>query len=261
MQAVYKREPPGCFWIRRLENKTGIVVDQIRDLQAAIKVKTYQAGRRICFIDEAHLMTQQAQNAFLKTLEEPPSDTVFFLLAENTNTLLPTILSRCQIFRIGNLSAEDIIKILRRRLSVSKEDASVIAALSQGNPGKALALAEDESFQYLRKSLIKGMSLAGSVKILDLYAIFADYRDRVEDLFNILQLWIRDLLILKETGEWSLIVNQDQSALLKRQVSSFTSAALRDMIENIEASRTMLKRNSNYQLTIENMLLSFQGGS
>lgn len=252
---------PDVFWIRRLENKTGIVVDQIRDLQAAIKVKTYQAGRRICFIDEAHLMTQQAQNAFLKTLEEPPSDTVFFLLAENTNTLLPTILSRCQIFRIGNLSAEDIIKILRRRLSVSKEDASVIAALSQGNPGKALALAEDESFQYLRKSLIKGMSLAGSVKILDLYAIFADYRDRVEDLFNILQLWIRDLLILKETGEWSLIVNQDQSALLKRQVSSFTSAALRDMIENIEASRTMLKRNSNYQLTIENMLLSFQGGS
>src|SRR5690606_23414052 len=140
-------------------------------------------------------------------------------LGENTNTLLTTILSRCQIFRIGNLSAEDIIKILRRRLSVSKEDESVIAALSQGNPGKALALAEDESFQYLRKSLIKGMSLAGSVKILDLYAIFADYRDRVEDLFNILQLWIRDLLILNETGEWSLIVNQDQSALLKRQVS------------------------------------------
>ena len=156
--------------------------------------------------------------------------------------------------------SEDIIKIIEGA-SLFQRGCKRNCRLVPGNPGKALALAEDESFQYLRKSLIKGMSLAGSVKILDLYAIFADYRDRVEDLFNILQLWIRDLLILKETGEWSLIVNQDQSALLKRQVSSFTSAALRDMIENIEASRTMLKRNSNYQLTIENMLLSFQGGS
>jgi len=252
---------PDVFWIRRMENKTGIVVDQIRDLQAAIKVKTYQAGKRICFIDDAHLLTQQAQNAFLKTLEEPPSDTLFFLLAENTNTLLPTIISRCQIFRVRNLSKEDIIEILRRRLSIDRKDASVIAVLSQGNPGKALALANDDTFCQIRETLIKGMSLAGSVKILDLYEIFADNRDRVEDLFNILQLWIRDLLIIKETGEWSLVANQDQSALLKRQVSSFTSAALKDMIESIEGSRIMLKRNSNYQVTIENMLLNFQGGA
>ncbi|HHU48100.1 MAG: DNA polymerase III subunit delta' [Caldicoprobacterales bacterium] len=252
---------PDVFWVRRQEDKTAIVVDQIRDLQAAIKVKTYQAGKRICFIENAHLLTQQAQNALLKTLEEPPPDTLFLLLAENTSALLPTILSRCQVFRIGSLSGEDIIEILSSRLSVKKEDAAVIAALSQGNPGKALALAEDETFQSCRKILIEGLSQAGSVRILDLYGVFADNRDRVEDLFNILQLWIRDLLIFKETGKWKLIINLDQTALLRMQVSHFTSAALKDMIEKVEESRTMLKRNSNYQITIENMLLSFQGGA
>jgi DNA polymerase-3 subunit delta' len=252
---------PDVFWVRRPEGKTGIVVDQIRELQAAIKVKTYQAGKRICFIEKAHLLTQQAQNAFLKTLEEPPANTLFFLLAENTNTLLPTILSRCQNFRIGSLSSEGITELLNKRLSMDNQQTGVIAALSQGNPGKALTLAEDETFRSAREILIKGMSQAGSVKMLDIYGTFADNRDRVEELFNILQLWIRDLLILKETGEWELIINLDQTALLDKQVSYFTSSALRDMIENIEQSRTMLKRNSNFQITIENMLLSFQGGA
>ncbi|HHT66418.1 MAG: DNA polymerase III subunit delta' [Caldicoprobacterales bacterium] len=252
---------PDVFWIRRPEGKTGISVGQIRDLQAAIKVKPYQAGKRVCFIDNAHLMTQQAQNALLKTLEEPPSHTLFFLLAESTSALLPTILSRCQTFRIGALPQQMIIEILHRRLSISQEDAGMIAALSQGNPGKALALAEDEAFRSSREILLRSMSQAGSVRILDAYEVFADNRHRVEDLFHILQLWIRDLLVLKETGEWGLVINLDQAALLKKQVSYFTSEALKDMIEKIEDSRKMLKSNSNYQPTIENMLLSFQGGT
>jgi DNA polymerase-3 subunit delta' len=252
---------PDVFWVRRPEDKTGIVVDQIRALQAAIKVKTYQAGKRICFIEQAHLLTQQAQNAFLKTLEEPPPDTLFFLLAENTNTLLPTILSRCQNFRVGSLSKEEIIELLKRRLSISEKEGGLIAVLSQGNPGKALALAEDENFRTNREILIKGLSLAGSVKILDIYGVFDRNRDRIEELLNVLQLWIRDLLILKETGEWQLIINLDQTALLSKQVSYFTSTALKDMIRTIEESRTMLKRNSNFQITIENMLLNFQGGA
>lgn len=252
---------PDVLWVRRRSDKTGIAVDQIRGLQAAIKVKPYQAGKRVCLIENAHLMTQQAQNALLKILEEPPSHTLFFLLAESTSALLPTILSRCQVFRVGSLSEEHLVEILHGRLSISGEHARMIAALSQGNPGKALALAEDEAFRSSRETLLKGMSQAGSIKILDVYGVFADNRQRADDFFDILQFWIRDLLILKETGEWGLIINLDQTALLKKQAAHFTSEALKDMIEKIEDSKSMLKRNSNYQLTVENMLLSFQGGT
>jgi DNA polymerase-3 subunit delta' len=252
---------PDVLWIRRIEDKTAINVDQIRELQFEIKVKPFQDGRRICFIDEAHLMNHQAQNALLKTLEEPPSLTLFFLLADNTSSLLPTIISRCQLFQVGSLSREDIAIILNERLSIGHEEASTYAALSQGNPGQALDLAGDEEFRALREQLINGMNDAGTPKIMDLIGPFTEYKERVEDLFTILQLWIRDIIILIETEDSSLIINKDQSRLLLKQASYFTSEALQVMIGSIEQARKRLKSNTNYQLTIEAMLNHFQGGA
>ena len=252
---------PDVLWVRRLEDKTAISVDQIRELQSEIKVKPYQEGRRICFIDEAHLMNQQSQNALLKTLEEPPSHTLFFLLAGNTSSLLPTIISRCQLLRIDNLSREDIVTLLNKRLSIGYEEASTYEALSQGNPGQALALAGDEEFRALREQLINGMNDAGTPKIIDLIGPFTEYKERVEDLFTILQLWIRDIIILKETEDFNFIINRDQFPLLRKQASYFTSEALQVMIGSIEQSRKRLKSNTNYQLTIEAMLSHFQGGA
>ncbi len=252
---------PDVLWVRRLQDKTAISVDQIRELQSEIKVKPFQEGRRICFIEEAHLMNQQAQNALLKTLEEPPSHTLFFLLADNTSSLLPTIISRCQLFRINSLSTEDIAMILNKRLSIGHEEASIYASLSQGNPGQALALAGDDEFRTLRELLINGMNDAGNPKIMDLIGPFTEYKERVDDLFTILQLWIRDIIILRETGDFNLIINRDQSPLLRKQASYFTREALQVMIGSIEEARKRLKSNTNYQLTIEAMLSHFQGGA
>lgn len=252
---------PDVLLVRRLQDKTAISVDQIRELQSEIKVKPFQEGRRICFIEEAHLMNQQAQNALLKTLEEPPSHTLFFLLADNTSSLLPTIISRCQLFRINSLSTEDIAMILNKRLSIGHEEASIYASLSQGNPGQALALAGDDEFRTLRELLINGMNDAGNPKIMDLIGPFTEYKERVDDLFTILQLWIRDIIILRETGDFNLIINRDQSPLLRKQASYFTREALQVMIGSIEEARKRLKSNTNYQLTIEAMLSHFQGGA
>ncbi|MGI6536973.1 MAG: DNA polymerase III subunit delta' [Caldicoprobacterales bacterium] len=248
---------PDVVRVRILEGKTAILVDQIRDMQSVVNIKPYQAGRRICFIEDAHLMNVQAQNALLKTLEEPPSHTVIILLADNINSLLPTILSRCQHFRIGHLSHEEIAQLLNRHYSMDPEEASVYAVLSQGNPGKALTLANDETLHACREELARGIGLAGSVKIADLYGLFMDNKDRTEVLFELMELWIRDLILLKETGDWNLIINKDKSSLLSKQAARFTSKGLQDMIQKIELARTMLKSNTNYQLTIETMLYQF----
>ncbi|HHY81765.1 MAG TPA: DNA polymerase III subunit delta' [Clostridiales bacterium] len=248
---------PDVIWIRRPEDKTGIIVDQIRSMQAIIKVKPYQAGKRICFIENAHLMTEQAQNALLKTLEEPPSYTVFFLLSDNTSTLLPTIVSRCQVFRVGSLSRETIKDILNQRLGISFEEAGTYAALSQGNPGKAISLAGDEVFRSCREKLINSLSQAGSLKILDIYGLFDENKEHIDELLDILEAWFRDLLIYRETKDASLVVNLDKMPQIVRQSSNFTSWELKKMLENVAFSRKVLKSNCNYQLTIENMLLSF----
>jgi DNA polymerase-3 subunit delta' len=255
---------PDVLWIRKPEDKTGIGVEQIRDMQTEIKVKPFQAGRRVCFIENAHLMTEQAQNALLKTLEEPPPFTLLILLADNSNALLPTILSRCQAFRVGCMAREEVARILISRLSLSHEEAMTYAALSQGIPGRALTLASDEGFRENRDRLTAGVNLAAGgapYRILELYGAFKDNKANADDLLDILALWFRDLLILKETGNKSLVINQDKISWLQKQLSSFTSRELKDMIENIEQSRRILKSNGNYQLTIENMLLNFQGGA
>jgi len=252
---------PDVIWIRRQEDKTGITVDQIRSMQSAVKAKPYQAGRRICFIENAHLMTEQAQNALLKTLEEPPSNTLFFLLAENTSTLLPTIVSRCQVFRVGSLSREDVTAILLNHLSVSKEEAATYAALSQGNPGKALSLAGDEVFRGCREKLINGLAQLGSLKALELYGLFDEYRERADELLEIMEVWFRDLLVFRETRDEELVVNLDKVPQIVRQSNNLTGRDLKMMLEQVNYCRKLLKSNCNYQLTIENMLLSYQGGA
>ncbi len=252
---------PDVMWIRRQEGRKNILIEQIRDMQEKMKVKPFQAGNRICFIENAQEMTEQAQNALLKTLEEPPSHSVFFLLADSTFSILPTIRSRCQMVRIGSLPREDVAGILTKRLSLPREKAMTYAALSQGVPGKALSLAEDESFRGNRERLMGGLSMAGSSRILELYDVFQDHREQVDDLLDILILWFRDLLVYKETGDPDRIINLDQTGLLRKLAPLFTSRDLNDMMEKVEASRKILKSNGNYQLTIENMLLHFQGGS
>jgi DNA polymerase-3 subunit delta' len=252
---------PDVLWVRRPEDKTSIGVDQIRDMQAEIKVKPFQAGRRICFIESAQLMTEGAQNALLKTLEEPPPYTIIFLLADNTNALKSTILSRCQTIRIGSISRENTAQILVNRLKLSKDEAMTYAALSQGIPGKALALAQDQAFRDNRDRLTAGVSLTGDAKILELFDVFQDNRDTADDLLDILVLWFRDLLVLVETGKTDLIINMDKISLLHEQAPLFTSRDLKDMIETVEQSRKIIKSYGNYQLAIENMFLNFQRGA
>lgn len=252
---------PDVLWIRRPEGKTGIGVDQIRNMQSEIKVKPFQSGRRICFIENAQLMTEGAQNALLKTLEEPPPYTVIFLLADNTNALKPTILSRCQTIRVGSISREDTARILIERLKLSRDQAMTYAALSQGIPGKALALAQNEDFRGIRDRLTARVSLVGDVKILEEYDVFQDSRDMIDDLLDILVLWFRDMLIFLETEKTDLIINMDKISLLKEQAPLFTSRDLKDMIDKVEETRKIIKSHGNYQLAIENMLLNFKRGA
>lgn len=246
----------------RLE-KSSIGVDDIREMQRDIQVKPFMHGYKIYIIEEAHAMTPQAQNALLKTLEDPPEHAVLILLSDRMEGMLPTVLSRCHMLRLGRMSRKDIGLILERRLGLSPADASSFARISQGLPGKALELAQsreyrdilDKTFEFI-KALGKGLTMADAVQ----NTFFAENRDHADEILDILLIWFRDLIVYQETQNEELIANIGKINLIKSQAGSFTTKEVQAIIEKIKECKKMLKGNANYQLAIDNMLLGMRGG-
>ncbi len=251
---------PDVSRIRRPEDKKIIPVDLIRAMREDIIIKPFQNGKKIVFIDEADKMTEEAQNALLKTLEEPPAHACIILLAENTNALLPTILSRCQLFKVRSLPVQDAAKIVMQRLNLPAQEARVYAALARGIPGIALELAGDDEFREQRDRLLAGLESSGIPGLLELAPVFAQRRESVFSLLDMMELWFRDLLVLKETGDESLVVNADKLGLLRRQSGRYTSKGLMDMIHSVERCVRSLNNYGNFELAIDNMLIGFKEG-
>jgi DNA polymerase-3 subunit delta' len=240
-------------------DKFSIGVDQVRDMLEDIQLKPYQSDRKVYIIEDAHTMTVQAQNALLKTLEEPPGFATLLLFADRFQELLPTVLSRCQIFRIQRLTKQEVCDIIMGHFNMPRERAMLFAGLSDGLPGKGLELAGSQEFNEMRNEIFKFLEKVPNCDDLGKMAyweLFSQYKDRIEEIMDILVVWFRDILVYKETGEHTLIINLDKLSSIDKQVSLFTIKRIRSIIENIERSRRMLKGNANYQLTIENLLLN-----
>lgn len=247
---------------RVVSDKKTIGVDIIRDMESDIKVKPFQGNRKIYIIDKADTMTPQAQNALLKTLEEPPGYAVILLLADNISSLLPTVLSRCQRIKIPRLSPLHIASIIENRLGIPREQALVFAKLSEGLPGKALELAGSQEYQQLREDvlrLIEKLANANVLEAMEYVRFFEERKDRLDDVLDLLELWLRDILVYSENGDSGLLINMDKISLLKSLSKTFTTKAIRDMIENVENTRKMLRFHANFQMAIENMLVKMQG--
>lgn len=258
--------------IQRIAPEKGsITIDVIRDMQMDVQVRPYMGERKIYMIEDAHTMNVYAQNALLKTLEEPPKFIVIILLTDRTESLLPTIQSRCQIFRLKTLSRNQLADILVKRLGITRAQAIPYTRMSEGLPGKALGLANalmdsKDSGKYGKYGeFMEGFyELVNKIGTgLDIESIFqnsflTDNKERIGEILDLLMLWFRDILIYQETGEEELITNITKINIIEAHSKIFTIDAIKDIIEGVEKTKRMLKSNTNYQLTIENMLLSLQ---
>lgn len=139
-----------------IEEDKSIKVDQVRSLIDRLSVRPYEGGRHTVVIERADAMTPQAQNALLKTLEEPPGSAVIFLLAEKAAPLLPTILSRVRLIRFSPLDGATCAGALER-LGVPPDRARLLAQAAQGSVGRALALDEDQDYWLLRERVLDAL--------------------------------------------------------------------------------------------------------
>jgi DNA polymerase III subunit delta' len=235
-----------------------IKIDQIRQVQNELALRPFEGIKKNLIVDEAERMNTASANAFLKTLEEPPGDALIVLITSMPQSLLPTIRSRCQEIRFQPLSRSRMARALVHRQGISEEDALFLAALAQGSMGRGLEmdLAQEKAARREVLSLWAGLGAMSPAEVLSKAEAFSKDRERLERLISIGIEWLRDALVLKETGEESLLVNIADRDLCRDWAGHVAAERMLADIELFTASQSMIERRVSVQLVAENLFMN-----
>ncbi len=248
-----KQLHPDFFFIE--PEKNIIKIEQVRDIQKKIIFKPMEGRKKVVIIDQAEKLNLHAANCLLKTLEEPPDDTVLILVASTAPPLLPTILSRCQSIRFAPLGAEAISSFLERR--GSSGDPGFIAALAQGSIKRALVLLETE-FLSRRRELIQ-LLVAGSAgscePLLHLAKAATEDQQELPQILEFLQTWYRDLYMLMSGFPAEKLYNRDMLAEMQEALHSETREQILKRLKKLQWIHAHRTININYTVALESMLL------
>ena len=234
-----------------------IKIAQIRKLQSDILVKPYKSYK-IYVIDEAQKMTVEAQNALLKTLEEPPKYAIIILITNNKESLLDTIKSRCEIIKFTPIPLVEVADYLTQT-GVDKNRASLLANFSRGSMQKAIELSESEDFHIMRDEVQKYVEtfLTGSMlDIMDIQSSIEKYKDNITNVLDLLVNYFRDIMMAKENVHSSMIINLDRLVFIKNMSTKITYSQLSKIIDIIEETKNKLRSNCNFNISIQVMTLN-----
>ena len=234
-----------------------IKIAQIRKLQSDILVKPYKSYK-IYVIDEAQKMTVEAQNALLKTLEEPPKYAIIILITNNKESLLDTIKSRCEIIKFTPIPLVEVADYLTQ-IGVDKNRASLLANFSRGSMQKAIELSESEDFHIMRDEVQKYVEtfLTGSMlDIMDIQSSIEKYKDNITNVLDLLVNYFRDIMMVKENVDSSMIINLDRLVFIKNISTKITYSQLSKIIDIIEETKNKLRSNCNFNISIQVMTLN-----
>ena len=234
-----------------------IKIAQIRKLQSDILVKPYKSYK-IYVIDEAQKMTVEAQNALLKTLEEPPKYAIIILITNNKESLLDTIKSRCEIIKFTPIPLVEVADYLTQ-IGVDKNRASLLANFSRGSMQKAIELSESEDFHIMRDEVQKYVEtfLTGSMlDIMDIQSSIEKYKDNITNVLDLIVNYFRDIMMVKENVDSSMIINLDRLVFIKNMSTKITYSQLSKIIDIIEETKNKLRSNCNFNISIQVMTLN-----
>lgn len=255
-----KGSNPDFYRVSTEESSIG--VDCIRDIQRDIAIKPVYSDRKVYIIEDAIKMTDQAQNCLLKIFEEPPRYAVIILLTVNYEALFETVRSRAQHFQLKKYSYEQVCQSLTDKFKRNDSLIRLAADYSDGNIGAALELVGSEDFFRLRDrtlSLLPGVAMGKAKDVLDFAAFMEGNKDGASLLLDIMLLYYRDLLVAYETGDKNMLINSDKRDIILNNARMYGSHRVVEDIEAIEYARRAIKKNANYQLVIDNLLIKLRG--
>lgn len=237
---------------------SSLKIDQIRGLTQEATLRPYEGRRKVFILDQAETMTEQAQNALLKTVEEPPGTAVLVLIAPEASALLPTLASRCSQIRFGPLP-EDAIAVRLQEEGCDEEEAHFLASLAGGSLGRAQEL-RTSPFQEIRDLVEQAFALpAGStLPVLDLAEQVVRQKETLSLFLEALLAWCRDLAVSKVTPREALLVYRNRGPALRRQGERLAVAQLLAMYQTVKQARDGIDRHVNPRLSLEGMFLKLR---
>ena len=258
---IESRNHPDVIWVTH-EKPNTIGVEDIRtQLNQDIEIKPYYGPKKIYIISECEKMTVQAQNALLKTLEEPPSYGLIILLTTNAEALLSTILSRCVVLRMRPVEDSKIEEYLMNKLQIPDYKARVCAAFARGNMGKAKALAESEDFEHIKEEAVSLLKYIQDMEISEIIAAIKkinDYKFDISNYLDIIMVWFRDILLFKATKDPNALIFSEEIGPIKKIADRSSYEGIEMILESLEKAQNRLSANVNFELTMELLFLTIK---
>jgi len=259
-QAMTKNQPDIITVTHEKPNT--ISVEDIREqIVGDVAVKPYASKWKLYIIKDGEKMSVQAQNALLKTLEEPPSYVIILILTANSSMLLETIRSRCTELHMRPVPDKDVRKYLMETLHVPDYQADICIAFARGNIGKAKSLAMSEEFENIKREAITVLKyihemdigeLAQSIKKLN------EYKVSISDYLDIMIIWYRDVLLFKATNDANDLIFKEEVKYIRERANQSAYEGIETIIQAIKKTKIRLEANVNFDLAIELLMLTIK---
>lgn len=260
IQANTQNNPDIIFVSHEKPNVIG--VDDIRiQINQTVDIRPYSGEKKIYIINDADLMTIQAQNALLKTLEEPPKYVVIILLTNNLEVFLPTVLSRCVVLDFKPVKDDDIKEFLMSSMQIPDYKADICVAFARGNVGKARLLAKSEEFDKVKDEALALLKNIHDMEINEIVASIkkiSEYKLDVNDYLDIFSIWYRDVLLFKATHDANGMVFREEIQYIIKASDRSSYEGIETVIDALEKCKSRLKANVNFELSMELLLLTIK---
>ena len=252
---------PDIIWVTH-EKPNVISVDEIRtQILNDIELKPYSSRYKIYIVPDAQLMNTQAQNAILKTLEEPPEYAIIMLLTNNVDKFLQTIISRCSVLNFRPVEPLHMVDYLVNQIGIDREKARFCTDFAQGNLGKAVRLAISPDYNEIKEDslrLLRRIQDMDMDEIIQAARNMGKYKLDITDYIDIMTMWFRDLLMVKISNSPNKLIFKDEFSVMKKQASHVSYEGLEEILQALDKLKIRLEANVNFDIAMELMLLTMK---
>ena len=228
-------------------SKASFGVDDVREIIDEVNKKPFEGDKKVIIIHQGNKLTIQAQNALLKTIEEPPTEVYIIILCESLELILDTIKSRCEIYKLTPLTKDELYKYIAiKGYDYSEEEKSSAIAFSEGIPGRIDRYFSDTELQELRDKIVDLLLQLTNNEIeaiLEKEEQLVSYKQNKEEVINVLSSFIRDILVNKEVYNENLIINRDKIKEIERLTNEMSFKKLNKMLLGLQEARKNIKNN------------------
>lgn len=238
---------PDIIYIEKPKNRQTIGVDPIRAVNDDAAIRPFSSARKVYIVKDGGDLTPAAQNALLKTLEEPPEYVVFIIIVENTAPLLPTVLSRAVLIHFPPVSDDVIEKYVKEKYPDHIGRLQFFKSCCEGVPGVIDSIIADENFEYFRTEALDYLPKLLSSELLDAYSIqsfIEKSKDNAEDIIDFWISYLRDMLAIQLDARHNLI-NSDKTEELRALSARYSPKLTVKAVNELLTARKMLVRNVN----------------